>query len=425
MTQEQEQEPLIDYGDNWEYADDGCIPESLKRNRIARYSLISICTIVATSFIYLMIFVLPNLAPDAVEIPTIELVKNSQFYLHPLAPLKPGKRGPKDSESPNKRIPLFNEWQYSDNLELVDNHFSTIRKEYNIGNEKSKRVILIGDVHGMLKELKQLLHSISYDGGSEDKVVLLGDFIDKGPNSIEVLDFAISNNIGCVLGNHELEILKRYSQIRAVNTPAFHLSQNETDESSSVDISEHYNFDEMMKIAKKLTPDHIQYLASCPVIMPLGPVAHYINKKQTKNDATPALGVAVHGGLIWSKKFEDQDPIEVLTMRNLLPPNWDLSTDDRHETVGGLKSKSWSKVWNQKQREIIKNSERHSLMVGTKVFYGHDAKRSLSSKEFSLGLDSGCVYGKQLSGTMIWAEVEDKKGLETIIYKSLPIEVNC
>ena len=63
-------------------------------------------------------------------------------------------------------------------------------------------VWVIGDVHGFNKTLRSLVEKINPQQG--DYVVLLGDLIDRGPNSYDVVQFAkTSDNIVCVKGNHE------------------------------------------------------------------------------------------------------------------------------------------------------------------------------------------------------------------------------
>lgn len=49
----------------------------------------------------------------------------------------------------------------------------------------SGRLIIIGDVHGCVKELRELLDKAGYVDG-EDSVVLVGDLVDKGPYPLEV-----------------------------------------------------------------------------------------------------------------------------------------------------------------------------------------------------------------------------------------------
>jgi hypothetical protein len=186
-----------------------------------------------------------------------------------------------------------------------------------------------------------------------------------------------------------------------------------------------------MKLAKKLTPEHIDFLSKCSPIKQLGPVPHFYNAKQTKHAEYPANGVAVHAGLVWDKGIHNQDVEEVTTMRNLLPPDWKVPTEDRKDKVGGVKSVAWTKIWNEKQSEhydetLEKSKKESPLTIATKVFYGHDAKRGVVTKEFSNGLDSGCVYGKQLTGVIIWSQVSRKEHEdEKIVYKQMHVEVNC
>ena len=67
----------------------------------------------------------------------------------------------------------------------------------------------IGDVHGHADTLQSLLESLNLD--SMDRVVLLGDLVDRGPRSCEVIRIARENpQIFCVLGNHEEMMLKQF-----------------------------------------------------------------------------------------------------------------------------------------------------------------------------------------------------------------------
>ena len=52
-----------------------------------------------------------------------------------------------------------------------------------------KRYFAIGDIHGCLDKLKQLLNLI--DITDHDELIFLGDYIDRGPNSKGVIDFLL------------------------------------------------------------------------------------------------------------------------------------------------------------------------------------------------------------------------------------------
>lgn len=51
--------------------------------------------------------------------------------------------------------------------------------------EPKGRVIIVGDVHGCMKEMKELLVEAEYVHGV-DTVILVGDLGDKGPYPLEV-----------------------------------------------------------------------------------------------------------------------------------------------------------------------------------------------------------------------------------------------
>ncbi|MBF0287085.1 MAG: metallophosphoesterase [SAR324 cluster bacterium] len=72
---------------------------------------------------------------------------------------------------------------------------------------KSQRTIVIGDVHGCLEELEELLNQVQY-ASTKDRLIFAGDFINRGPCSLEVLEKIQSLRADAVMGNHELGFLK-------------------------------------------------------------------------------------------------------------------------------------------------------------------------------------------------------------------------
>lgn len=76
-------------------------------------------------------------------------------------------------------------------------------------NEVSQRTIIVGDIHGCISEFDELLETISYSS-SNDRLILLGDLIDRGPDSVGVVRKAREMGIECVMGNHEQKFLKWY-----------------------------------------------------------------------------------------------------------------------------------------------------------------------------------------------------------------------
>lgn len=86
-----------------------------------------------------------------------------------------------------------------------------------MSNTATARRIIIGDVHGHYDGLMILLEAIAPE--LNDQVYFLGDLIDRGPHSAEVVDFVQQSHYHCLLGNHEqmlLDILNKRasSQLR-------------------------------------------------------------------------------------------------------------------------------------------------------------------------------------------------------------------
>lgn len=68
------------------------------------------------------------------------------------------------------------------------------------------RVLAIGDIHGCFRALTALAEAARFSAG--DRIILLGDYVDRGPESRAVLDWMIEHRkalgLTCLTGNHEL-----------------------------------------------------------------------------------------------------------------------------------------------------------------------------------------------------------------------------
>jgi bis(5'-nucleosyl)-tetraphosphatase (symmetrical) len=77
----------------------------------------------------------------------------------------------------------------------------------------------IGDVQGCFKSLRRLLDRISFDPG-RDRIWLVGDLVNRGPDSLETLRFIKSLGASAcpVLGNHDLFLLAASEDIVALRS---------------------------------------------------------------------------------------------------------------------------------------------------------------------------------------------------------------
>ena len=94
----------------------------------------------------------------------------------------------------------------------------------------------------------------------------------------------------------------------------------------------------------------------------------------------------------------------------------------KYEKVGYLPTdefkdgKWWVDSWNELQ-ETKPKSDRLTLV------YGHDSKRDLQMKDYSFGLDSGCVNGGKMTALVLQPREADEG--ETITLEQNVVSVSC
>ena len=72
-----------------------------------------------------------------------------------------------------------------------------------------ENIYIISDVHGCYKTLLALIDQ--FPNKQKSKIAFVGDLIDKGKNTYDVIEFVKNNNYDCVIGNHD-EMMILYSQ---------------------------------------------------------------------------------------------------------------------------------------------------------------------------------------------------------------------
>ncbi|OAX80842.1 hypothetical protein ACJ72_04814 [Emergomyces africanus] len=246
-------------------------------------------------------------------------------------------------------------------------------------NQKRKRLIVVGDVHGCLDELESLLQKTNFDHKNGDHLIFTGDLIAKGPESIGVVDLARKHRASCVRGNHEDRVLLRRREAKE-NTRSLDNEPNKAD----YDL-EAYSTERSLAI--QLSDEQANWLDGCPVILKVGSIK--------------GMGevVVVHGGLVPGVELASQDPSAVMSMRTI-----DLSS---HVPSASSKGVSWTKLFNKHQsmlavaRQSAPPGMRDRYSGATTVIYGHDANPSPSLKKYTKGLDTNCVKGGKLSAMII------------------------
>lgn len=202
----------------------------------------------------------------------------------------------------------------------------------------SDRLFLISDIHGCFDELEELLQ-ISGAHKHLDKCVALGDMINKGPRSAAVIKWAMKNKVTCLMGNHELRFLDYVDNPKKRDR-------------------KHKGFDKIIERLDDKLPKAIEWMRSLPLYIEMDDL------------------ILVHAWVEPDLPISKQKP-EVLT--NIR--TWD------HE--GGNFKNPVGTPW-------------HHFYTGKKpIVYGHFARQGYLENKNTICIDTGCCYGKQLTG-MWW-----------------------
>jgi serine/threonine protein phosphatase 1 len=125
-------------------------------------------------------------------------------------------------------------------------------------NEVNPRRIIIGDIHGYYQGLMRLLEEIAPT--PEDQIYFLGDLIDRGPQSAQVVEFVKQNNYRCLLGNHELMLLN----VVGNNFNSNQIIQSWLFSGGQATITSYQ--------AAQIPQDHLEWFKNLPIYMDLGDV---------------------------------------------------------------------------------------------------------------------------------------------------------
>lgn len=92
---------------------------------------------------------------------------------------------------------------------------------YNVNVLKIVRKFAISDIHGCLQSFKALLNRIELQ--KEDELYLLGDYVDRGPDSKGVIDQIIKlraagHTVHCLMGNHENAMIQARTDDEVLDT---------------------------------------------------------------------------------------------------------------------------------------------------------------------------------------------------------------
>ncbi|EFP90911.1 hypothetical protein PGT21_001350 [Puccinia graminis f. sp. tritici] len=319
------------------------------------------------------------------------------------------------------------------------------------------RLITFGDVHGMGHSLKELLKNLNHDPQA-DTVLIVGDLAAKHPNiqaSLDTIRYCRESKFEAVRGNHD-EYIIIWRNWMELNRAKF----VEPDQVLGYNSDDHANLQSDLWLQASKPPQDLK--KKLPNGMDWGTQHFEIARRLPKIDfhwllersltiyVSPLRTYFVHAGMLpWVPPNEPEADMarEVMSLLGVKENKESYTLLEmrglkkgRRPTKDANKGKPWYKYWNKTMRSCNQTSMTSSAARAwceraQYVVYGHWAGKGLTVKPWSIGLDSGCVYGRQLSALVIGkprASVTKKhKGLLKPIptqisnYNATIFQVNC
>jgi serine/threonine protein phosphatase 1 len=202
------------------------------------------------------------------------------------------------------------------------------------------RIIAIGDIHGCHQEFSELLERLELT--KDDRLILVGDLINRGPDSCKVIDLARQYRAISLLGNHELRLLN-YRKNR--------VTADDIDRDTDADTY------------RKLRAEDWAYLESM---------------RLTYQDEELST-VFVHGGFLPNEPWQRQ-PADIVTRIQ------SINKEGRAcKRADAPDAPAWADLWNGPPF----------------VVYGHTPRPEVYRLKWSVGIDTACCMGGSLTAYIL------------------------
>ncbi len=201
-----------------------------------------------------------------------------------------------------------------------------------------KKIFAIGDIHGRLDHLMSLI-SIIPASPEDDLLVFIGDYIDRGPDGPDVVDYILAlkkrfSRLVCLCGNHENMLLRFLEGI----DEDLYVQNGGQATLKAYGISPS---DSIRKRKEKMPPEHLRFYES---LLPYFETDDYI---------------FVHAGLLPGVPLDQQTTQDLLWVRD----------------------------------EFISSANN----FGKRVIFGHTPMKEPLIMSNKISIDTGAVYGGRLS----------------------------
>ncbi|CAM4326522.1 serine/threonine protein phosphatase [Bacillus manliponensis] len=220
-----------------------------------------------------------------------------------------------------------------------------------------KRILVISDIHGEIEKFEKLLIEVNYNA-KHDQLILLGDYIDRGPNARAVIEkvMQLKEEGAFVLkGNHEDMMIKALT-MNEENSWNHWVKRNGGDKTlysyglSEKELAIESEGFEKPKLISRTLDKHLHFVKG---------LEHYIETDEY---------IFVHAGVEPTKQVSETDPYKLMWIRN-----------EFHNEYQGEKIVVFGHT---ETKYLHGNHEIHD------VYFGENR---------IIGIDGGAVYGGQLN----------------------------
>lgn len=219
------------------------------------------------------------------------------------------------------------------------------------------RTIFIADIHGCLEEFRELLELVTYKQGN-DRLILLGDLVDRGPDPIGVVRLAQEIQAELIQGNHENKHI-RYRK---------HEKANDSGKKNPVVL-----FPKIQAEHALLSDQDLEWMEKAPAMIRVSPNL-----------------IAVHAGLETAYSADNQR-VEILNRIRYVNGEGRMVSLKHQEIDQPKESYLWATKWKGPE-SVIYGHAIHSLKLPRiDTFEGG----------LCVGLDTGCVFGGRLSAFIL------------------------
>jgi bis(5'-nucleosyl)-tetraphosphatase (symmetrical) len=268
-------------------------------------------------------------------------------------------------------------------------------------------IFAIGDIQGCWIELQQLLDKINFDP-EEDTLWFTGDLVNRGPGSLETLRFVkkLGHSAITVLGNHELHLLAiAYGKFKARKGDTFEALLNAHDRDELIEWIRHLP---LMHQDKSLGFAMVH--AGLPPQWSIKEAASHAKEveKCLQSKRFNKFLEKMYGDepAIWSEKLEGWDRLRFIT---------NGFTRIRYcDKKGHLNLKEKGTPGNQPKGLIpwFELPDRQSKSAD--IVFGHWSSLGFRAENGIYSLDTGCLWGGQLTALRLDGEEMYRTSLDCL-----------